>query len=180
MPRTPQRRPIFESSCRTTQKTRRSPSVKRYNAYYRYEMDTLAPANGNTPGNVCHYHYHNLELLKSILTTISTNPYYKDDPDFSALYYRLLYGRSKGDKTSCVNLGPLFAWKKNMRGLPIPEFYYGGRVYSSFPAQSSFPYGHCPSALWFQYPIWFPHVDEAQSMRETRAWFDQVYAGCKF
>jgi hypothetical protein len=69
-----------------------------------------------------------------------------------------------------------------MRGLPLPEFYYGGRVYTSWPApnDSSFPGGHCPSALWFQLPGVFADVLEAEGIRETRAWFDQAYAGCAF
>ncbi len=156
------------------------PSVKRYNAYYRFEMDAHAPANGSTAGNVCHYNYHNLELLKSILTTISTNPYYKDDPDFIALYYKLLFGRESGDTRSCSNRSSIPPSKKVMRGLPLPEFYYGGRVYRLLPSDVSFPYGVCSSAFWFQYPGLYRQVPEAQSMRETRAWFDQVYAGCKF
>jgi hypothetical protein len=156
------------------------PSVKRYNAYYRYEMDTHNPANGSTPGNVCHYNYHNLELLKSILTTIRTSPYYMDDPDFIALYYKLLYGRESGDTRSCNNRSYIPPSRKVMRGLPIPEFYYGGRVYRLLPADVSFEYGLCSSALWFQYPGLYSQVEDAESMRETRAWFDQVYASCTF
>jgi hypothetical protein len=174
------RPPSLREFMQNAQQDPSAPSVKRYNAYYRYEMDTHNPANGSTPGNVCHYHYHNLELLKSILTTISTSPYYKDDPDFIALYYKLLYGRERGDTRSCNNRSSIPPSKKVMRGLPIPEFYYGGRVYTSFPSDSSFPGGHCPSALWFQAPAWFPHLPEAQGMRQTRAWFDQAYASCSF
>lgn len=156
------------------------PSVKRFNAYYRFEMDTHNAANGSTPGNVCHYHYHSLEMLKSILTTISTDPYFKDDPDFIALYYKLLYNRASGDTRSCNNRAEIPPSRKVMRGLPIPEFYYGGRVYRLLPSDVSFEGGLCSSALWFQYPTLYNHVEDAEGMRETRAFFDQAYAGCAF
>jgi len=171
--------PSLREFMQNSQNDPQFPSVKRYNAYYRFDLGS-GPANGSTPGNVCHYHYHNLELLMSILTTISTNPYYKDDPDFIALYYRLLYGRSTGDTRSCNNRSTIPPSKKVMRGLPVPEFYYGGRVYTSWPEpnHSSFPYGHCADALWFQMPGVYENVPEAQGIRATRAFFDQAYAGC--
>ncbi len=158
----------------------RHPSVERFNAYYRFEMDEHVAANGSTPGNVCHYHYHSLEILKNILITISTDPYYKDDPDFIALYYKLLYDRPNGDTRSCNNRSYIPPSRKAMRGLPIPEFYYGGRVYRLLPSDVSFEHGLCSSALWFQYPSLYARLEDAKTMRETRAFFDQVYAGCTF
>lgn len=192
------------------------PSVKRYNSYYRFDMLTHSHANGGTAGNVCHYHYYTLQLFRQILTTISTDPYYSGglvvvgpdearrvtylapDPDFVALYYKLLYNRSDTDTRTCTNRYYIPPSKKVMRGHPLAEFYYGGKVYTSWPEPneadgtpwsedpeeesptSSFPWGHCPEALWFQLPIWFANHPDAAGTIETRRFFDTAYEGCAF
>lgn len=162
-------------------------------------MPTHTPRNGGTAGNVCHYHYYTLQLFSQILTTISTDPYYSGgvvvvdpeagllkyvapDPDFVALYYKLLYNRSAGDTRTCTNRRYIPSSKKVMRGLPLAELYYGGKVYESWPEpnESSFPYGHCEDALWFQLPNWFANHPDAEGIVETRRFFDTAYEGCAF
>jgi hypothetical protein len=161
------------------------PSLERYNSWYRFDMPTHSPGNGNTSGNVCHYHYYTLQVFSQILTTITEYPY-EHDPDFVALYYKLLYDRVAGDARTCDNprVPPS---KKRMRGLPLPELYYGGLVYKSWPTKSSFPHGHCNDALWFQLPDWYtkhPPVGadgpKARGVVDTRRFFDEAYKGCGF
>lgn len=146
------------------------PEVPRYNAYYKFDMSNHNGFNGNTRGNVCHYHFHDLALFAEILTLIRDNVYFRTGADFIALYYKLLYGRSLGDTRSCNNRSSIPDSKKIMTGLPLAEFHYYGVL-----SGSTFPFGGCAEkGLYLQ-------VDErGLPVDKVRLFFHNAYAGCKF
>lgn len=103
---------------------------QRYHAAYRYYLGD-GPAN-IASGNTCHYHFHSVELLAHILNLIHTNPHFNDDPYFVEIYYRLLYGRSRGDTRSCNNRASIPPSRRVMNGVPMAELYQGSVLLLDF------------------------------------------------
>jgi hypothetical protein len=113
------RQPTNRDFLQGNQKDPWHPSVQRYNSWYRFDMHEHSAGNGGTEGNVCHYHYYTLQVFSQILADIKKEPY-ASDPDFAALYNKLLYNWAGGAAARCDDSG-LPASKKSMRGHPLAE-----------------------------------------------------------
>jgi hypothetical protein len=90
-----------------------------FRAAYRYVMKE--GTRDIKPDNTCHYHYHSMDLLATILQLITNDPRFANDSDFSDIYYHLLYGRSPGDTRSCATSSA----DRYMTGVPLAEMYQG-------------------------------------------------------
>jgi hypothetical protein len=103
---------------------------QRYHAAYRYLL-----GDGPRiikPGNTCHYHFHSVDLLADILDLIHTNRRFSNDSYFIETYYRLLYGRSRGDTRSCNNRSSIPPSRRVMNGVPLAELYKGSVLRLTF------------------------------------------------
>lgn len=96
---------------------------QRYHAAYRY-VRGAGPALISAE-KTCHYHFHSVDLLAKILHFINTNSRFSNDRYFVESYYRLLYGRSRGDTRSCNNRSSIPPSRRVMNGVPLAELYQG-------------------------------------------------------
>ncbi len=104
----------------------------RYHAAYGYFFTgakpsgvTNGPYDALTPNN-CHYHYHSLALLASILDTIRDTPSLWSDAYFRDLYYKLLYGRAAGDNRACTT--SMSTADRTMTNVPLAQYYWASML----------------------------------------------------
>jgi hypothetical protein len=147
--------------------------TQRYHAAYRYY---LGKGLGNIKaGNTCHYHFHSMDLLTSVLNMIHTNDRFSDDPYFIEIYYRLLYGRDRGDTLSCNNQANTPASRRRMNGVPLAELYQGSILPLGF-------HKHCdaPPDEYKDAATWENGAAGGAAPHEPRVLLDAAYANCIF
>jgi hypothetical protein len=153
-------------------------SVQRYAAHYAYRFHPSEPAPyggvGIAPENTCHYHFHNLPLLATILGYIhgdDASPYFSSDSHFVGIYCKLLYNREAGTSQLCA-LG-----SSNLRGVPLAELYYGSLQSMTFHQScDGVPDGEYADSRDFK----ATDPEERGEYENARAFFDAAYSGFTF
>lgn len=147
---------------------------QRDHAAYRYYLGKRA---GNIKAtNTCHYHFHSVDLLANILDLIHSDHRFSQDPYFVEIYYRLLYGRSRGDTRSCNNRSSIPPSRRNMNGVPLAELYQG----SILPLKSHEDCNGIPSGEESDAATWQCGAAVGSAPHAPRVFLDAAYAGCIF
>lgn len=147
---------------------------QRYHAAYRYRLGD-GPRN-IAAGNTCHYHFHSVDLLAYILDLIHTNRRFSNDTYFVEIYYRLLYGRNRGDTRSCNNRSSIPPSRRVMNGVPLAEMYQGSILPLTF-------HNSCddrPTSEDADARTWRNGAADGPRPYRPRVLLDAAYEGCAF